>query len=93
MFIFLPDNKLKKNSETANLGKNTLDKQIFVIKIWKKVFKVWNMELERAKLSPGGHQAHLPLLGQSDSCASVTSLTVDIVSSDETSDSIVYDFG
>ena len=51
------------------------------------------MELERAKLSPGGHQAHLPLLGQSDSCASVTSLTVDIVSSDEASDSIVYDFG
>ena len=71
----------------------TLEKQIFAIKVWKKVVKVWNMKLERAKPSLGGHQAHLPLLGQSDSCASVTSLSVDAVFSEEASDSIVYDFG
>ena len=51
-------NELENISYSDIFG--TLDKQIAAAKVWKKVFKVWNRKLETVKLSPRGHQEHLP---------------------------------
>ena len=69
----------------------TLEQQIKAVKVWKVIFKVWNLKLESQKLSPSGHQAHL-LQGQSASYPCTAAQTVDSSSSDD-STCTVYDFG
>ena len=90
----ISENDLK--SLVENIAYNdifgTLNQQINAIKVWCKIFKVWKIKLEASKLSPSGHQAHLPS-GQSDSYASITTTPVDSPSPDDDSNCIVYDFG
>ena len=70
--IFEQDFKtlLDKIIYTDIFGK--IEKQVNAIKIWKKLFKVWNYKIENVQLSSTGHQAHLPQ-GQSDSNSSFES--------------------
>ena len=70
----------------------TLEKQISAVKVWKKVFRVWNLKLESSKLFPSGHQVHQPQ-GQSASLPCTSSQSVDPPSPDVDSNCIVYDFG
>ena len=73
----------------------TIEKQIYAIKVWKKVFKIWLLKLEKCKMSPSGRQAHqLP----SDQSASYTptasaAQTVDFSAPEDDSISNVYDLG
>ena len=69
----------------------TIKEQVRAVKVLKKVFKVWNLKLEKLKLSPRGHQVH-QLQGQSASYPCNTVQTADQASSDD-SNSNVYDFG
>ena len=69
-----------------------IEKQIDAIKIWKKVFKVWNFKIANVQLSSTGHQAHQPQ-GQSDSYASSAIGSADNPSSAYDSNCTVYDFG
>ena len=69
----------------------TLDKQIAAAKVWNKGFKVWNRKLETVKLSPRGHQEHLPQ-GLSASFPCTSTRTVDSLSLDD-SNCTVYEFG
>ena len=81
--------EISKISFSDILG--TVNEQIRVMKVLKKVFKVWNLKLFKLKLSPSGHQVH-QLQGQSASYPCNTPQTADQASSDD-SNSIVYDFG
>ena len=56
-----------------------IEKQIFAIKVWKEVLKIWSVKLVATRLSTSGHQAHLSV-GQSDSCTNIASTNDDSVS-------------
>ena len=37
-----------------------LEKQIKIVKVLNKVFKIWNIKIEAKQLGPRDHQVHLP---------------------------------
>ena len=85
------ESNLKNDLENISYSDifGTLDKQIAAAKVWKKVFKVWNRKLETVKLSPRGHQEHLPQ-GLSASYPGTAAQTVDSPCPDD-NDCIVYE--